>query len=74
MLNFHESSNGSAGRLPFNSRATFFVAYYWVMWCSMCAGSPCVLATFFLSPLVGGGVMAVVFPIVSSRISPKWKI
>lgn len=26
-------------------------------------GSPCVLATFFLSPLVGGGVMAVVFPI-----------
>lgn len=23
------------------------------------------LATFFLSPLVGGGVMAVVFPIVS---------
>lgn len=31
----------------------------------MDAGSPCVLATFAFSPLVGGGVMAVVFPLVS---------
>lgn len=35
----------------------------------MCAGSPCVLATFFLPSLVGGGVMAVVFPIVSFRLN-----
>jgi len=41
--------------------------------CWTFAGSPCVLATFFLSPLVGGGVMAVVFPIVSFRLSLKWK-
>lgn len=34
----------------------------------MDAGSPCVLATFAFSPLVGGGVMAVVFPLVSILI------
>jgi len=39
----------------------------------MLAGSPSVLATFFLSPLVGGGVMAVVFPIVSFKLSLNLK-
>jgi len=39
--------------LSFESNWAFFAGF----------GSPCVLATFFLSPLVGGGVMAVVFPI-----------
>jgi hypothetical protein len=29
------------------------------------AGSPCVIATFFFSPLVGAGVMAILFPLVS---------
>jgi hypothetical protein len=29
------------------------------------AGSPCVIATFFFSPLVSAGVMAILFPLVS---------
>lgn len=32
---------------------------------SFTPGSPCVLATFFFSPLVSAGVMAVLFPLVS---------
>jgi etoposide-induced 2.4 mRNA len=39
--------------LFFESNWAFFAGF----------GSPCVLATFFLPSLVGGGVMAVVFPI-----------
>lgn len=38
----------------------------------MDAGSPCVLATFAFSPLVGGGVMAVVFPLVSILVRIVW--
>lgn len=30
-----------------------------------CAGNPCVLAIFFFSPLVGYGVMAILFPLVN---------
>jgi len=39
----------------------FFFETNWAFFAGF--GSPCVLATFAFSPLVGGGVMAVVFPL-----------
>lgn len=50
-----------------NSLLFFFVIIIYMSFNNALSGSPCVLAIFFLSPLVSYGTMAVLFPLVSTQ-------
>jgi hypothetical protein len=62
LLGFCGSYKWGFARWSLEKRLNFFETN-WAFFAGF--GSPCVIATFFFSPLVSAGVMAILFPLVS---------